>query len=133
MAASHLIRKLLLLCAVELGFGALVYFAIPTDQNKYIAAIQDKEALLLNTKSPRIIFVGGSNLAFGIDSKRVEEELGLSVINFGLHADLGMETSLNFIEKHAAPGDIIVLVPEYEYFEDSLEIYGSDDILSDFL
>jgi hypothetical protein len=63
----------------------------------------------------------------------VEEKFGLPVINFGLHGNLGLETSLNMITKYAAQGDIIVVIPEYEYFEQSQVIYGSNDILSIFL
>lgn len=133
MAAKNLITKLMLLCVVELLLGAFICYAIPAEKDGYIAAIQDKELLLLSSKSPRIIFVGGSNLAFGLDSELVEKEFGLPVINFGLHANLGLETSLNIIQKYAAQGDIIVVVPEYEYFDDALAIYGGNDLLSDFL
>lgn len=133
MAASNLIRKLILLCVVEAFVSALIGFAVPADQDKYVAAMQDKELLLLSSKSPRIIFVGGSNLAFGLDSELVEKKFGLPVVNLGLHADLGLATSFNIVEKYVTQGDIIVVIPEYEYFDHSLVIYGSNDLLSDFL
>lgn len=133
MTANNLIKKLILLCMIEVLLGALICYTIPADQEGYIAAIEDKESLLLNSKPPRVIFVGGSNLVFGLDSELVEKKLGLSVINFGLHAGLGLETSLNVVAEYAAQGDIIVIVPEYEYFEMAKIMYGTDDLIADFL
>lgn len=133
MPAKNLIKKLVLLCVLELTFGAVIFFAVPADNGGYIATIQDKKLLLLNTKSPRIIFVGGSNVAFGLNSELIENEINLPVINFGLHASLGLKTSLNIVEKYVREGDIIVFVPEYSFFNDSLSVYGSDDMLADFL
>ncbi|HLO16911.1 MAG TPA: hypothetical protein VK206_18900 [Anaerolineales bacterium] len=133
MAASNLVKKLILLCAIELGIGAIICYSIPADREGYIAAVQDKKSLLSNSRSPRIIFVGGSNLAFGLDSELVQNELHLPVINLGLHASLGLKTSLNIVEKYAAQDDIIVIIPEYEYFDQSSSMYGSDTILADFI
>jgi hypothetical protein len=133
MVAIKLIKKFVLLGVLELMFCALIYFALPADTGGYIAAIEDKKLLLINTKSPRIIFVGGSNIAFGLNSELIENELKLPVINFGLHGTFGLKTSLNIVEEYVRKGDIIVLIPEYSYFDISENMYGSDDILADFI
>ena len=55
-----------------------------------MAAIIDKHAHADSIKAGKIILAGGSNLAFGIDSKQLEETLGMPVVNLGLHAGLGL-------------------------------------------
>ena len=53
--------------------GVLALLARPSDN--YRAAVVDKERLLAEAASPRVILVGGSGLAFGIDSPTIEEAL----------------------------------------------------------
>lgn len=86
--------------------------AVYTDYN-YLASIIDKNRLLETTNSPRIIFVGASNIAFGIDSKKIEEALKMPVINMGVHGNLGLSFILNDVKKHVKQGDIIILATEY--------------------
>ena len=57
-------------------FPVIVFFLIgiflpttPRASKSLLMAEQNKKALLKNTNSPRIIFVGGSNLSFGLNSK----------------------------------------------------------------
>jgi hypothetical protein len=79
----------------------------------YIEVIKDKHARLQRILSPRIILIGGSNVAFGIDSKKMESELGMPVVNMGLHASLGLTFMLNEVKADIRKGDLIVLSPEY--------------------
>lgn len=88
----------------------------PHDTNNYLAAAIDKHHLLYATESPRIILVGGSNVAFSIDSKKIEESFGMPVVNMGLHADVGLRFMLNEVEPALRNGDIVLLFPEYEHF-----------------
>ena len=62
---------------------------------------------------PRIIIYGGSNVAFGIDSELIQQELGLPVVNLGLHAGLGV-VPLQGIQNAIQRGDVIVISLEYE-------------------
>jgi hypothetical protein len=86
--------------------------------------IVDKHHRLESIKSPRIILVGGSNVAFGIDSKELERKVGLPVINMGIHASLGLEFMLNEVKPDIGKGDIIILSPEYYLSK------GEDDLIS---
>ncbi|MBV6479711.1 MAG: hypothetical protein HGGPFJEG_02503 [Ignavibacteria bacterium] len=81
--------------------------------DNYLASIIDKNNLLKNTVSPRIIFVGASNLAFGIDSERMEKEFGMPVINMGIHGNLGLALLLNNVKKYLRKDDIVILATEY--------------------
>jgi len=103
-------------------FGSVIVAAIvsmsfvpkPSYKNAdYLGAIIDKHERAASLKSPKIILVGGSNLAFGIDSERIENELGISVANMGLHAGLGLTFMLEEAKTVVEPGDLVVLSPEY--------------------
>ncbi len=81
---------------------------------------------------PRLVFVGGSNLAFGLDSEAVERETGLPTLNFGHNAHLGMALMLEEVIPALEPGDTIVTAFEYPlyYFDQHYvpwEEYGPFD------
>jgi hypothetical protein len=79
----------------------------------FIAAIADKHQYAQSIKEPKIILVGGSNLAFGIASDSIEKALQKPVINFGLYAGLGLTFVLKEALSEVKKGDVIVLCPEY--------------------
>lgn len=104
-----------------LGFMAAVVISVvvaisPHDTGNYLAASMDKYRLLHSTESPKIILVGGSNLAFSVDSEKIEKRFGLPVVNMGLHGDLGLRFMLNEAEPALGNGDIVLIFPEYELF-----------------
>lgn len=76
----------------------------------------DKNELLKSTAGPRIIFVGGSNLAYGLDSKRIKDSLHLNPINTGVHINIGLKYMLANTLPYVKAGDIIVLAAEYQQF-----------------
>ncbi len=88
----------------------------PRASKSLLMAEISKDSLLKNTLSPRVIFVGGSNLSFGLNSNIIKDSLKLNPINTAIHASIGlkymMDNTLRFIKK----GDIIVLIPEYSNF-----------------
>lgn len=89
-------------------------FAVKSD---YMTAIIDKKELCEQTPSPKIIFAGGSNLVFGINSKSIEDQINVPVVNLGLHAGLGVEFILNNLKKSVSSSDLIII--SLEYFIDS--------------
>lgn len=88
------------------------------DQNAYMKAIVNKHYRANKINKPKLIFSGGSNLVFGLDSKKVEEEIGLPVVNMGLHAGLGLDFILKELMDVSKPNDIIVFSPEYSISPD---------------
>ena len=86
------------------------------DSSQYMAAISDKHHRLSTVESPRIILVGGSNLAFSVDSEKIEKHFERPVVNMGLHAGLGLKFMLNEIQPALNGGDIVIIFPEYEHF-----------------
>jgi len=84
-----------------------------------------KDSLMKKIESPRIIFIGGSNLSFGLNCQMIKDSLNINPINTGIHASIGliymMSNSLEFIKE----GDIVILVPEYQQFYGDYA-YGND-------
>jgi hypothetical protein len=79
----------------------------------FVAAIADKHQYANTIKEPKIILVGGSNLAFGVASDSIEKALKKPVVNFGLYAGFGLTFMLKEALSEVKKGDIIVLCPEY--------------------
>ena len=101
-----------LLVSLVLYIGSL-HYGPPLPSSDFFDAIIDKHAILDTTPSSRIIFCGGSNLAFGIDSKEIQDSIGMRVINLGLNAALGLDFILNEIKTSARPEDVVILSIEY--------------------
>lgn len=125
-------KKFIFKIIFSAGILALLVWLISTtyqgvgDKNQsYMAAIIDKHHRCDSVPAPRIIFVGGSNLAFGIDSDTIEQVLKTPVINLGLHAGLGLEFMLNEALDIIQKGDVLILSPEY-----FLDKHGQYDLLS---
>ncbi|GHT77209.1 hypothetical protein FACS1894130_00790 [Spirochaetia bacterium] len=98
-------------------FASLVaIILIPAPENTYMQAISDKYQRLANTVPPRIVFVGGSNLAFGIDSKAIQDALNIPVVNTGINIGIGLGRMLDAAAPFLHTGDIVVIVPEYSLF-----------------
>ena len=87
---KRFLRRFSFLFLLFVALHLVLLFAIPADHNQYLNAYNHKQRLLNEVPSPRIIFMGGSNTAFGINSRMVEDSLKLPVINHGLHGGIGL-------------------------------------------
>lgn len=117
---KRFLRRLSFLLLLFAGLHLLLVLAIPADRNQYLNAFNQKLQLLIDTPSPRIIFMGGSNTAFGIDSRMVEDSLGLPVVNYGLHGGIGLRFPMTEALPYLRAGDIVVLQAEYaNFFEET--------------
>lgn len=87
------------------------------NRNEYIAGALDKQALLREAPGPRLILVGGSNLAFGMNSQQIAGQLGYHPVNMGLHAGFGLAFMLNQVARDKLlKGDVVVVSMEYQHF-----------------
>jgi len=124
------LRRFTLRMALFTGIVALATLALGLlDTRKgttsdYMAAIIDKHAMLERAEGPRVLLVGGSNLAFGVDSRAIAEATGRPVINLGLHAGLGLSFMLNELRAVMRAGDVVLICPEY-----FLEADGDDALI----
>ena len=129
MTRRLLTKLVLIMFLALLTAGALL--ALTRDQllfdTYYYAELIDKHELIASAGSPKIVFIGGSNLAFGLDSAEVEQSLCRSVVNMGLHAGLGLRLPLNEVRGYIQRGDVVVISPEYQLF---WGLFDGDDILA---
>lgn len=108
----------LLIVTSLLLISSFSYFVIGSQYKyNYQASLIDKVARLKSIDEPKIILVGNSNLSFGINSEMMEAELGMPVVNLGLHGGLG-----NVFHEQIAKLDIddedIVIVCHSSYSDD---------------
>lgn len=108
-----------LFLAIQLVIGVAVFWSYrrqyPASHN-YLAASIDKQSLLRTQAPPRLVFIGGSSMAFGVDSARIAAACGRRPVNMGLHAALGLKWMLNETAPGLQQGDWIILAPEYQQF-----------------
>lgn len=76
--------------------------------NHFLAATIDRHARLDTLAKPRVIFVGASNLAFGIDTEYLQNEFKKPVVNLGLHGALGTGYAFNEALDVAEEGDVLI-------------------------
>ncbi len=103
---------LLLFILVVFTFG----FVMPQYTCNYQASLIDKNARLKSIQKPKIVLVGNSNLAFGIDSKKIEDAYGMPVVNMGLHGGAGNVFNEQAAVQNIHEGDIVII--SYSRFAD---------------
>ncbi len=113
MKALFFTKALLLLFILAL-LTVIGHLLLP--ENAFLGSIAQKHDRLDTIPSPRIIFVGGSNLAFGLDSPALEQATGLPVVNLGIIVRLGLRFNLSEVQGSLRRGDVVVIMPEYRNF-----------------
>jgi hypothetical protein len=83
------------------------------DPDNYLSVITDKHQLLENTSSSRVIFIGDSSLAFGLDGERIKQEIKRPVVNMGLHAAFGLPFVFSEIAPDLKEGDTVIAIFHY--------------------
>jgi hypothetical protein len=125
------LRKLTLFLMLQLGLWDCLLWAharIKTQEQNYLSATIDKHKLLDERQSPRIVFVGGSNVAFDLDSQEIGKRLGYHAVNMGLKVSLGLDFMLNEVEPALRSGDVVVLFPEYDLFYDKNDTVAAESL-----
>lgn len=108
------------LCAVLilLPFPVLAYTALiatpPQYDETFLGELGEKHERLKSIEGEKAVLIGGSSLAFGVDSALLEEYIGMPVVNYGLYAAIGTKAMLDLSEKYIGDGDIVVICPEVE-------------------
>ena len=105
------------LLVIILPFTAvpIIAYSLPTVfDNTFVGALDDKVDRLASIEEEKIIIVGGSSVAFGVDSELIEKYTGMPVVNFGLYAALGTKLMLDLSEPYVNEGDVVVIAPELD-------------------
>ena len=116
---KKLFLKLIILSLIITAVLVLILLLPPTKyfkNNTNLFAQTDKNVLMRDVPSPRIIFIGGSNISFSLNSQMIKDSLKLNPINTGIHASLGLKYMLRNSLHYIKEGDIVVISPEYHHF-----------------
>lgn len=91
----------------------------------YLGELADKYARLRSFDDEnKIVIIGGSSVAFGINSPMIEQNLGIPAVNFGLYGPLGTAIMMDLTRGHIHEGDIVVLAPETDHQTMSMYFNG---------
>lgn len=114
--------------------GALAFVHVryarhyPVEEN-YFAAADDKERMLATNPAPRLIVIGGSSAAFGVDSELVGRRCGRTGVNMGVQVAFGLSFMLSQVQPHIRSGDLVLVAAEYnsyaQYFKADAELLGA--------
>lgn len=124
------------LLVLILPFLSVVTFIMATPPQysaSFTGALNEKYDRLCSIKENKIVVVGGSSVAFGLDSAALEEYTGMPVVNFGLYAALGTKLMLDLSEDGIKKGDVVVIAPELDpqtlsmYFNSRTTLEALDD------
>lgn len=100
----------------SLYFVGMLLPATPKGANYYLFSKPWKDQMMKETEGKRIIFLGGSNLVFGINSNLIMDSLEYRPINAGLSATVGLKYMLDNASQYIHEGDLVVVSPEYQQF-----------------
>ena len=101
----------LLLPLLFAGFCAAALPAVFDDT--YMGELKYKCERLASARGPKIVLVGGSSCAFGVDSALIKQEFpDYEVVNFGMYAALGSRMMLDLAQDSIGTGDIVIFLPE---------------------
>lgn len=121
-----------ILTVLGLVFSVLPLFAViggvlltPSQySNTFVGALDEKYDRLRSIEEPKIVVIGGSSVAFGLDSGMMEEYLGMPVVNFGLYAAIGTKAMIDLSRNYIGEDDIVIVAPELD--PQTLSLYFSN-------
>lgn len=108
--------KLFAFGAVQALVLAVLVALYPGHTSDYLEATIGKHRLADSTPAPRLVHVGGSSAAFGLDCAALEAATGKGQVNLALHIGVGLDFMLAEALDVLKPGDTAVLHLEYELF-----------------
>jgi hypothetical protein len=85
----------------------------PTTSSQWIHGAYAIKQNAASRPGRKLLLAGGSNILFGIKAERLEKELGIPTVNFGVHAGLGADYILHQAKKALRAGDSVILALEY--------------------
>lgn len=105
-------------CLVILALITVFCFVIVMPQYllNYQASLIDKNERLCSIDEAKIVLVGNSNWAFGVDSQKLEEAMGMPVVNMGMHGGIGNPFNEQAAVQNIHEGDIVII--SYSNFAD---------------
>lgn len=110
-----LILAFILVLLLPVGVLAALDYVIPAQYDQsFLAGLALKYDLIKNESSPKLVIIGGSSAAFGLDTEMLEEHLPYEVVNFGLYATLGTKVMMDLASDYISEGDVVIVAPELD-------------------
>ena len=105
-------------CLIMLALVVIFCFKIVMPQYllNYQAALIDKNERLCSIDEAKIVLVGNSNWAFGVDSEMLQEAMHMPVVNMGMHGGIGNPFNEQAAVQNIHEGDIVII--SYSNFDD---------------
>ncbi len=91
----------------------------------FVGELGEKYDRLNSVNGKKVVVIGGSSVAFGLDSGLLEREVSMPVVNFGLYANLGTKLMLDLSRSGIGEGDIVVVAPEMN--DQTLSLYFNSE------
>ena len=100
-------------------------FALPAQyEETYYGELSPMVRRLKNAEGKKIVLIGGSSLAFGLDVDLLESNLeGYTVCPFGLYGAIGTKAMLDLAKPYIGEGDIVIVALEPS--EQTMSLYFS--------
>jgi len=113
-ALNILVSSTFILCI----YGIIVFYFYGNKHsgNWAYSYLIEKYKYANNDNRKKIVFIGGSNVLFGINTKKIEKEFSIKTVNFGITAGLKTDYYLHIAKKVANTNDIIITPFEYENY-----------------
>ena len=105
---------LLVLLSPVIAVGTIIAATPRSFSNTIYGELDDKFSRLTSVEEDKIIVVGGSSVAFGLDSALLESLVGMPVVDFGLYAAIGTKAMLDLSLAGVSSGDVVVIAPELD-------------------
>ncbi len=110
-----IVLAFILVLLLPVGVLAALDYVIPAQYDQsFLAGLALKYDLIKNESSPKLVIIGGSSAAFGLDTEMLEENLPYQVVNFGLYATLGTKVMMDLASDYISEGDIVIVAPELD-------------------
>lgn len=117
--------------AIPAALAVAVVWLVP-EANDYALATRAKHERLAGGDPNRgkVVFVGGSNLAYGLDSGAVEAATGRHAVNMGMNGYFGVRFMLEEVKPDLRAGDVVVVAFEYDSYYSPVEGVASDLLMA---
>ncbi len=126
--AKFIITFAVLLAIFLLPFASVAVITLavsPVYEDTFVGELGEKYDRLNSLEGEKLVVVGGSSVAFGLDSAELGREMGMEVVNFGLYANLGTKLMLDLSRSGIGEGDVVVLAPEMN--DQTLSLYFNSE------
>lgn len=88
----------------------------PMSASSHEANVRLASERIAMIEEPKIVIIGGSGCQFGFLSELLASHFHCPVVNTGTHACVGLQLQVNLFKDHLKPGDIVLLIPEYDQY-----------------